>query len=378
MTSWITLAVSTVLAALAGWVVPAWAMKHAVPTLESSRTTLANYRGKNVTLGLGIVWLVWAVGIEVVNLAVGVLAISSPEAQGGSAPAWFGVFAPFSAAVKFVPLLLVIGVFALGLVDDCFGSSASRGFRGHLRELLSGRLTTGMLKMLGIGVLALASAGVAGSNYVESLSAAGAPSFLAHVLGFLGAWVCGALFIALTANFVNLMDLRPGRALKTYVLLAVLALASVGWSLSAMGAGGGVVGQDLPVVVATFVCLTLIILGPVFAVWRYDLGERAMLGDAGANVMGAFAGYLVASSAPLWVLAAATVIMIALNIASERVSFSRVIEARGFLRWIDRLGRLREEPGDGDVRAGGGTAEDGTDDPSSGETGTDDGRDGGS
>jgi len=39
--------------------------------------------------------------------------------------------------------------------------------------------------------------------------------------------------------------------------------------------------------------LTLIVLlGPVAAVWRYDLGERAMLGDAGANAAGALAGMM--------------------------------------------------------------------------------------
>jgi hypothetical protein len=90
--------------------------------------------------------------------------------------------------------------------------------------------------------------------------------------------------------------------------------------------------------------LLALTLGPVLVVWRYDLGERAMLGDAGANAAGALAGFLLAWRSPLWLLAVLVVVLLALNVASERVSFSEVIERVGFLRWLDGLGRL---PADG-------------------------------
>ena len=42
---------------------------------------------------------------------------------------------------------------------------------------------------------------------------------------------------------------------------------------------------------------------------------------------------------PLWLLLATTVLLLVLQLASERVSFSRVIEANRVLRAADRLGR---------------------------------------
>jgi hypothetical protein len=80
-------------------------------------------------------------------------------------------------------------------------------------------------------------------------------------------------------------------------------------------------------------------LGPLLAVWYLDLGERAMLGDMGANALGALAGALLVEALPLPWLAACAVVLLALNLASERVSFSAVIERNGVLRRLDMLGR---------------------------------------
>jgi hypothetical protein len=95
----------------------------------------------------------------------------------------------------------------------------------------------------------------------------------------------------------------------------------------------------------TVACMLIVLLGPVFAVWRADLGERGMLGDAGSNAMGAIVGYLFAESLSLPWLAALAVVLLGLNILSERVSFSSVIETVGPLRVIDRLGRLDDGEG---------------------------------
>jgi len=74
-------------------------------------------------------------------------------------------------------------------------------------------------------------------------------------------------------------------------------------------------------------------------VWRYDLGEQGMMGDAGANPMGAVAGLLIVAGLPAWGTVVYFVLMLALNLASERVSFSRIIESSALLSRVDAFGR---------------------------------------
>jgi hypothetical protein len=142
--------------------------------------------------------------------------------------------------------------------------------------------------------------------------------------------------VALTSNLINLMDLRPGRALKCYSVLAIAG---------ALICAAGLADRQsaAPFSSATFVSaaeLLVFALGPVIAVWRYDLREIGMLGDAGANPMGAVAGLLIVTGLPLWGLLGYLALVVALNLASERVSFSRVIESNAALSWLDELGRL--------------------------------------
>jgi hypothetical protein len=301
-------------AAFAGVVAPWVVMRALVPTLESSdRLVVTNYRGRRVASGLGLVWVVWALGVLLAGTALSQLAAHSPDV-------W--VIQPFTVWLDsgLMPLVLVLGASSLGFADDAFGNPADKGFRGHLGALRSGRLTTGALKLIGIGVLALAVA--------PTLGAAGA--LLGSQLAIAAAIVFEALAIALSANLVNLTDLRPGRALKVYSAITFVLLGV--WSFRFLTSGGS--WTD---VVAAF----LVLLGPVFAVWRFDLSERAMLGDAGANAAGALVGWLaciVVDSG--WPLAVYVAVLLALNIASEWISFSQVIEGNRALSWLDGLGRL--------------------------------------
>jgi hypothetical protein len=369
---------SVLVVALVAWVIPAWTMKRLVPVLERSPRLLPNFRGRRIPTGLGLVWLVWAAGVVLVASVVQHAAYALQSGPNATLGLLF-FLTPLNI-VSAIPMALVLGALGFGLVDDIFGSGEEKGFRGHVRALGAGRLTTGGLKLLGIGILALAAAG--GPAAAEAGLGPGftAADPLRALIAFAG-WVCAALVIALAANLVNLTDLRPGRALKAYFLLATVGLVVMAWAVvpamavdipTARGLGGWVTA------IGWLLGLSVLILGPVFAVWRYDLGERAMLGDAGANAMGALAGFLLVARSPLWLDAVFLVILLALNLASERVSFSAVIEKTAFLRWIDRLGRLDDEPeqgtaGDTARRQGGGT-----DDPGAGVTDADDGRDGGS
>jgi hypothetical protein len=282
-----------------GWLLPWLAARAGV----SRGRTLANYRGAPVPLGLGWAWLVWGLGIAAAQLATFPLRHDP------------GLL-PLLAGGSLMPVFLIPGVAALGLLDDVAGRGDVRGFRGHLAALAHGRVTTGLVKAFGIGVLALASA--------WRLSApAGA---LRPVV-----WVLAAAVIALTANLVNLLDLRPGRALKAYLALALVPAAVLAWKVaSAVGWPAGL-------------ALVVLVLGPALACWRSDLAERGMLGDMGANAAGALAGWLLARAMfpSVVALALAAAVLLALNLASERVSFSAVIEGHRVLKWLDELGRLR-------------------------------------
>lgn len=196
--------------------------------------------------------------------------------------------------------LAVVGFGLLGFVDDILGSGRDRGFRGHVRGVLQGRLSAGGLKLVGGGALAVVVAHVAGSDSL--------------------AWLLvDAVLIALAANLLNLFDLAPGRALK----VAVVAFAAIAV------AGGASPSLRAPAIA----------IGAGLALAWPDLRERLMLGDTGANPLGAVIGLSLVLTAAPTTRVLVMVGLIALNGASEVVSFSRVIERVAPLRMLDRLGR---------------------------------------
>lgn len=294
--------VALVLGVLTPWIT----MRLLMPSLQAGHL-VTNFRGRDVFYGLGTVWLIWA----------------------GSASA-AGVLAPAMGGSAFLPLLTLLGplalvAFALGLVDDAYGTGADRGFSGHIKAAARGRLTTGGLKVLGVSVASYAAALVVVD--AAQWAPAGSPAL------FLLALPAGAA-IALSANLVNLTDLRPGRALKTYSAISIVGLLL-------LTRGLGVPSDETSVSwIVEAVALTLFVAGPVVAVWRYDVGEMGMLGDAGANPAGAVAGTLVVIGLPVWGMLVYLGLVLALNLASERVSFSRVIEGNAFLHKLDMLGRV--------------------------------------
>ncbi|MBO0607767.1 hypothetical protein [Myceligenerans salitolerans] len=210
---------------------------------------------------------------------------------------------------------------AFGVIDDVAedADTAAKGLRGHLGALARGQVTTGGLKVLGICTSALVAA------------AAGTPrrgGALAHLvdIGVNGALIGG------TANLVNLFDLRPGRALKA-ATAASLAAGIV--------AGAGTPG---PGATPTAGAATGALLGAVAAAAPADLGERDMLGDGGANALGAIVGAQLAFGAPRTVRLAALAGVVGLTLASEKVSFSQVIRSTPWLHRIDMLGRRPATP----------------------------------
>lgn len=212
--------------------------------------------------------------------------------------------------VRAAVLTAVAGSGALGAYDDLYGATSSKGFKGHLSALAKGEVTSGAVKLLGIGVTGLAAAALTSRGPVDT--------------AVNGALVAGA------ANLANLFDLRPGRAIKVGLLTGAPLLAAGLW-------------RDAPVP-ATLAALPI---GAAVALLPEDLGERAMLGDAGANALGALLGLAasVALGRPGRLAVLGTVV--ALTAASEKVSFTKFIAGNPVLNRIDLLGRrpVEQAPG---------------------------------
>lgn len=189
-------------------------------------------------------------------------------------------------------------MWVLGAIDDIWGSRAVGGFKGHFRMLIrEHKLTTGALKALGGGVVALVAAwSVYGSNPVK--------------------WLLSSAVIALATNTLNLLDLRPGRA---------VAVLFSGLGVTYIVARGRLV---VPLIVAT-VTAVMVIFGIV------DSRGKAMMGDSGSNALGAALGLTIVLNAPNWMLPAIA-ILAAIHIYSEKRSISALIERNSVLRAIDR------------------------------------------
>jgi UDP-GlcNAc:undecaprenyl-phosphate/decaprenyl-phosphate GlcNAc-1-phosphate transferase len=275
------------------WVGFALAIALAVPMLPAGARGLrdaglvrTNYRGATLAFPLGAILatvaLVALAPLAVLNDRAG-LDLLSPELR------------------RWLPYLL--GIAFLGFLDDALGqgeaAATPRGWRGHAGALREGRLSTGAIKA--IGAVALAAYVVSGQG--------------------LETWryVADVLLLVLATNLGNLLDLRPGRVEKALALLGA-ALCLFGWTL-------------LPIE------LLGIFAGPVLVGAWLTLGEKAMLGDTGSNLVGAIAGvWLLTVLSPNGRLIALAVVLV-LTVYGELRSISATIEKVPPLRWLDSLGR---------------------------------------
>jgi hypothetical protein len=287
----------TLLGMVVGAVVAAaiWSLAEdafAVPALERT-----NYRGATLFTGIGVVIPV------VVVLVVAFVRIGLAAED-----AWYAW-----DQLSTTTAVLVVGFALLGLFDDVAGIGQSGGFRSHVGSLRRGRVSSGMIKLVGGAAVALVAVSVMQGDTAS----------LSQDTGTAIGMLRDAAIVALAANLGNLFDRAPGRATKLTALLFVLLALVVRDSILFMPAVAVGAGLGL--------------LAP-------DLRERAMLGDAGANPLGAMCGLAALWAVPdpmaRWLVLAAVV---GLNLLSEVVSFSTVIDSTGPLRWLDRSRRARSD-----------------------------------
>lgn len=244
-----------------------------------------NFRGETIPQGIGIMFALYTL-------------------------LWYAVFLPVLNLyslheISFEMLIVMTAFFAVGFtgfIDDMLGTRDTLGFSGHFGALLSGRLTTGALKAV-VGFLAA---------FMTSF-------FLSYGATEL---MVNTLIIAFFTNLLNLLDLRPGRAIKFYIILIVF------FAIDAAVSG------DLAIFL-----LFLPLMGSVIGYFPFDLKARCMMGDAGSNVLGVSTGILAVLHFDMHEKMVILLFLIAIHIFAEKYSLSDIIARNRLLRFIDELGR---------------------------------------
>lgn len=251
--------------------------------LKKSNFTQINYRGEEIPIGMGIVFVILSpILIILVSLLTRISIIES--------------------------LLISFGIMAMGfvgIIDDFLGNKDAKGFKGHIKAIFRGELTTGGFKAVVGFIIAFLI------------------SFLIYLI-FNGRIIdifINTLLISLFTNIINLFDLRPGRACKVYLFFLIII--------------------NLFVFKITFNSLILfsIILGYI----RKDLKAEVMLGDTGSNSLGISLGIIAAILCPIEVRIGFLISLLILHVISEFFSFSAIIEKNRALKFLDDLGRRNKK-----------------------------------
>jgi UDP-N-acetylmuramyl pentapeptide phosphotransferase/UDP-N-acetylglucosamine-1-phosphate transferase len=204
----------------------------------------------------------------------------------------------FDDRIVLIFLFLTALTTLVGIIDDVLGTRTVTGLKGHLGRLLRGELTTGGLKAVAIAL---------GSLIV-----------FAGTVGFWEALLNAAL-VSLFVNTLNMFDLRPGRAGKIFLLIA-LAVTITAW--------------NNPNLIPMWA-----VVGSLAAFFPLDLRAKAMMGDAGANTLGAVVGLTVALTLGVEARLGILGVLVILHVLAERYSFSKIIAGNRFLSFLDLLGR---------------------------------------
>ena len=246
--------------------------------LESCGLIRKNYRGEMIPVGMGIAFI--------------------PALMVNSAILTYFNIEHDRLLLIFVLLFAVMAMAFAGIMDDAIGNRDVTGLKGHFLSMFKGRLTTGGFKAVLGGFIGIV------------VSAAVADNILGAVVG--------TLVVALATNFMNLLDLRPGRAIKVYLIISILVLIFAG-DFNRQ--------------------LYMLLLPGVVSYFIFDLKALSMMGDAGSNVLGVFIGVMIVISFSIQVQLVCLVGLIAIHVLTEKYSLTKLIEQNSVLNFIDKLGR---------------------------------------
>ncbi|QQY80629.1 UDP-N-acetylmuramyl pentapeptide phosphotransferase/UDP-N-acetylglucosamine-1-phosphate transferase [Keratinibaculum paraultunense] len=253
----------------------------AVPMIKDmlfrNKIVSLNYNNEEIPLGMGILFIF-----------VQVISISLTSILG---------WADIKVAMGYLLACTLMGF--VGLIDDLVGETDIKGFRGHINAFFKGKLTTGLLKA-GIGFFIALFISIIFSSTLLDI-------------------VINTLIIALFTNLTNLLDLRPGRSIKVFLLISVIMLFTN--------------------ITDEYNFILYSIYGILFIYFPIDLKAKAMMGDVGSNFIGITLGIYCIFTQTLLARSIYLFILILIHILAEKISFTKVIEKNKFLSFLDNLGR---------------------------------------
>jgi UDP-N-acetylmuramyl pentapeptide phosphotransferase/UDP-N-acetylglucosamine-1-phosphate transferase len=207
----------------------------------------------------------------------------------------------FTASNNYVEIFVfILGILTMGfigLLDDFIGDNFVKGFKGHIKMLLSLKLTTGGLKAVLGGIVSILISSLISIDFINFL--------------------INTLIISLFTNFINLMDLRPGRAIKVFMIFSLPSLFYV--------------SRIYKIILVCFI-------GASLAYFPYDIKGRSMLGDIGSNCLGIILG-IIATSYTMYIKILLVVFLGLANLYSEKHSITKFIGKNKLLNFLDELGR---------------------------------------
>lgn len=261
-----------------GVVITLVSIPHIDKLLDRGGLIRQNYRGNLIPVGMGIVFI----PALLINSTILLFSNVKPERITNILVLSFGI----------ITMCLV------GLMDDTLGNRNDTGLKGHFVKLFKGDLTTGAFKALVGGFVGLFVSVTLSKNPLDI--------------------IVGTLVIALATNFMNLLDLRPGRAIKVYLFIVIICL----------------------IFCSKFEReLMMLILPAVVAYFYYDLKAMAMMGDAGSNILGVSMGIFIVLAFDIKVKIAVLILLIAIHVLTEFYSLTKIIEKNSILNKIDKFGR---------------------------------------